>query len=298
MKNIEILHNVLNELLETQQLNVLKMKLNKENPANISEYFETLDLEKQLFVFRLLTKDMAADVFALMDLDLQQNIINAISDNEIRNIVDEMFIDDTIDFLSEVPANMVTRILKNTYDEKRLLINEFLNYKENSAGSLMTIEFSQFHEDITVKKAMEELKKTGLNKETIYTCYVTDEKKILVGIIALRKLIMSDDDIIIKNIMVDNVISVTTADDQEYIATLFKKYNLIALPVVDKEKRLVGIITIDDIVDVIDQENTEDIEKMSALLPSEDEYLKTNVLTLAKNSNEKFIIVYKKNNKL
>lgn len=271
------------ELIENGELARLKRELNEDNPANIAEFFEEIPVDKQLLVFRLLTKDNAADTFSFMDSDTQEHIVNSITDSEVRRILDDLSLDDAVDFLSEIPANLVTRVLKNTGEEKRKLINQFLNYPDDCAGSIMTIEFVQFHEDTTVLKAMEQIKKTGVNKETIYSCYVMDARRVLVGMVSLRTLILSGDDVKIKDIMEDDVIFVRTLDDQEDIANLFKKYGLIALPVVDNEQRLVGIITVDDIVDVIEQENTEDIEKMAALIPSEDEYLKTGVFTLAKN---------------
>ncbi|MEA5085313.1 MAG: magnesium transporter [Lachnospiraceae bacterium] len=271
------------ELIESGRLARLKIELNEDNPANIAEFFEEIPVDKQLLVFRLLTKDNAADTFSFMDSDTQEHIVNSITDSEVRRILDDLSLDDAVDFLSEIPANLVTRVLKNTGEEKRKLINQFLNYPDDCAGSIMTIEFVQFHEDTTVLKAMEQIKKTGVNKETIYSCYVMDARRVLVGMVSLRTLILSADDVKVKDIMEDDVIFVRTLDDQEDIANLFKKYGLIALPVVDNEQRLVGIITVDDIVDVIEQENTEDIEKMAALIPSEDEYLKTGVFTLARN---------------
>lgn len=261
----------------------LKKDINEYNEVEIAAFFEEIPLDKKLFVFRLLTKDRAADVFSFMDSETQELIVKSITDNEVRHIVDELSLDDTVDFLSEIPANMVTKVLRNTDEEKRKLINEFLNYPDDSAGSIMTIEFVQFNKELSVEKAMEQLRKTGLNKETIYTCYVVDEGRVLVGVVSLRTLILADDDAKVEDIMEDDIIFVKTLDDQEDIAYLFRKYGLIALPVVDNEQRLVGIITVDDIVDVIEQEDTEDIEKMSALIPSEEEYLKTSVVTLAKN---------------
>ncbi|WP_447581698.1 magnesium transporter [Anaerotignum faecicola] len=283
MNEMELMLEKWLDLLEKKKYKELKTELNESNPADIAEFFEEVEVEKRLFVFRLLTKDNAADVFSFMDSDMQAHIINSITDREVKSIVDDMSMDDTVDLLGEIPANVVTRILKNTDEEKRAIINSFLNYPEDSAGSIMTIEFVQFHLDTTVKKAMEQLRRTGVDKETIYSCYVVNEKRVLVGMVSLRTIILSSDDTFIKDIMEDDVISVRTLDDQEDTANIFKKYNLIALPVVDNEDRLVGIITVDDIVDVIEQENTEDIEKMSALIPSENEYLKTSVFTLAKN---------------
>ena len=269
--------------IQENKFALLKEEINEENPANVAEFFEELPAEKQLFVYRLLTKDNAADVFSFMDSDTQERIVSSITDNEIRHIVDELSLDDAVDFLSEIPANLVTKVLHNTDLDKRKLINQFLNYPDDCAGSIMTIEFVQFHNDITVKKAMEQLRSTGFDKETIYSCYVVDARRLLVGMVSLRTLILADDEKKVQDIMEDDVIHVRTLDDQEDVAHIFKKYNLIALPVVDNETRLVGIITVDDIVDVIEEENTEDMEKMAALIPADEEYLKTSVVNLAKN---------------
>lgn len=283
MEEMEILFDELNKLMESGDYARLKEELNSEQPANVAEYFEELTAEKQLFVFRLLTKDMAADVFSYMDSDTQEHIVHSITDREVRNIVDEMFFDDTVDFLEEAPANLVKKVLRNTDAETRKLINDFLNYPEYSAGSLMTIEFVKLRSSMTVAKAMSQIKRTGTDKETIYTCYVIDDRRKLIGVVPLRTLICASDDETIEELMQDDVVSVLTTDDQEEVANIFKKYNWMALPVTDTEGRLVGIITVDDIVDVIDQETTEDMEKMAALFPSDDEYLKTSVMVLAKN---------------
>ena len=283
LEDIELLYKQLLELLANGRIRELKYELNELNSFDAAEFFELIPDDKKLYVFRLMTKDNAAEAFSYMDSDVQEHIIKSISDSELRYIVDEMYIDDTVDLLAELPANLVTRVLKNADETKRKLINQFLNYPETSAGSIMTIEFVQFHEEMTVKRAMEQLRATGVDKETIYSCYVVNSKRILIGILPLRRLILANDDEIVKNLMEDRVISVKTMDDQEEIAEIFKDYNLISLPVVDNEGRLVGIITVDDIMDVIDQETTEDFEKMAALLPSEDEYLKTSIFTLTKN---------------
>ncbi|MFV0314337.1 MAG: magnesium transporter [Anaerotignum sp.] len=277
------LFDFLNELMETGDYARLKEELNSEQPANVAEYFEELTAEKQLFIFRLLTKDMASEVFSYMDSDTQEHIVHSITDREVRNIVDEMFLDDTVDFLEEAPANLVKKVLRNTDAGTRKLINDFLNYPEYSAGSLMTIEFVKLRSNITVAKAMTQIKKTGTDKETIYTCYVIDPERKLIGVVPLRTLICASDDETIEELMQDDVVSVLTTDDQEEVAKIFKKYNWMALPVTDTEGRLVGIITVDDIVDVIEQETTEDMEKMAALIPSDEEYLKTSVVVLAKN---------------
>lgn len=271
------------ELLDECKYAQLKEEINEENAANLAEFFEEVPEEKRLLVFRLLTKDNAAETFSYMDSDMQEDILNSVTDNEVQTIINELSVDDAVDFLGELPANVITRILKNVDEDRRKIINRFLNYPEDSAGSIMTIEFMELHWDYTVGKAMELIRKTGIDKETIYSCYVVDSRRKLVGMVSLRTLLLSKDDENVSDIMEDDVIFVRTLDDQEDIANIFKKYNLIALPVVDNEQRLVGIITVDDIVDVIEEENTEDIEKMSALLPSEDEYLKTSVFHLAKN---------------
>ncbi len=261
----------------------LRNALNEQNPADVAEFLEELPAEKQLFLFRLLTKDIAAEAFSYLDNDTQEMLFTSITDNEVRNIVDNMYLDDTVDFLEEAPANLVNKVLRNTDNKTRQLINRFLHYPENSAGSLMTVEYVYLYKEMTAKRAMEIIRHTGLDKETIYTCYVIDDKKHLVGVLPLRTLLLAEESITIDTLMEEDVISVATLDDQEEAAHLFRKYNFMALPVVDGENRLVGIITVDDIVDVIDEETTEDMEKMAALLPSDEEYLKTPVVKLAKN---------------
>ena len=283
MEEIQALFDQLNALMDSGAYIELKKELNDQNAADLAEYFEELPAEKQLFVFRLLTKDIGAEVFSYMDNDTQEHIVHSITDKEVRNIVDEMFLDDTVDFLEEAPANLVKKVLRNTDAQTRVLINHFLNYPENSAGSLMTIEFVKLRGGMTVAAAMKQIKRTGTDKETIYTCYVIDEHRKLIGVIPLRTLICAKDEDLVKDLMEKDVVSVHTTYDQEEVANIFKKYNWMALPVTDLENRLVGIITVDDIVDVIEQETTEDMEKMAALLPSDEEYLKTPVLKLAKN---------------
>ena len=271
------------ELMEKGHYVQLREELNEENPANVAEFLEELPADKQLFLFRLLSKDMAAEAFSFLDNDTQEMLVTSITDTEVRNIVDNMYLDDTVDFLEEAPANLVSKVLRNTDRETRALINRFLHYPENSAGSLMTVEFVHLSKTMTAKRAMEIIRKNGLDKETIYTCYVIDDKKHLVGVLPLRTLLFADEDKMVEELMEEDVISIATLDDQEEAANLFRKYSFIALPVVDGENRLVGIITVDDIVDVIDEETTEDMEKMAALLPSDEEYLKTPVTKLARN---------------
>ena len=283
MEEMETLFARFRNMLESGDYKKLKQELNEENAPDIAEFFEDLPNDKQLLVFRLLTKDMAAEVFSYMDSDTQERIIHAITDREVRNIVDEMFLDDTVDFLEEAPANLVQKVLRNTDAGTRKLINQFLNYPENSAGSLMTIEMVKLRSHMTVAQAMAVIRKNAMDKETIYNCYVIDRQEKLIGTVSLRTLVCANEDAFIRDLMVDDVVSVQTTDDQEEVANLFKHYDWIALPVVDKEGRLVGIITVDDIMEVISQENTEDMEKMAAMLPSDDEYLKTGVFKLAKN---------------
>ena len=279
----EVIESRLRYLLENGRRTELRGALLMLNVVDIAQFMQALDSEKMLMLFRLLPKDVSAEVFAYMDPEQQEKIIGLIGDGEIRALIDEMFLDDAVDALEEMPASVVKRVLKNTSPETRNLINQFLKYPDYSAGSIMTIEFAEFHSNYTVREAMNSLRKTGLDKETIYTCYVIDEKRRLMGSVALRRLIMAEDDLPITEVMETGIVSVHTLDDQEVVADAVRKYDLIAIPVVDNEDRLVGIVTVDDAMDVIEEENTEDLEKMSGLLPSEDEYLKTSVLRLAWN---------------
>ena len=273
-------------LIETYQLKQLKNELTEMAYPDIAEFIMSIEDEKTVVkVFRILPKDISADVFAYLDSDSQEIIVRLITDREIERLMDDLYVDDAVDFLEEVPANVVRRVLANTDRETREIINRFLKYPENCAGSVMTIEMVELHDRLTVGEAIKNIRRTGVDKETIYTCYVIDDKRHLVGTIPLRRLILNDEDEYLTDIMSDDeqLISVTTMDDQEEVAALAKKYDLLSVPVVDRENRLVGIITIDDIVDIIDEEATEDFEKMANLRPSDDEYLKTKVLKLAKN---------------
>lgn len=267
-------------LIHNEKYSQARSKIMKMNVVDIAQLLEELEGEKLIIIFRLLPKEIAVHVFSYMSNE-QQYIIETITDKEIRNIVETLFLDDTVDILEEMPANIVKKVLKNTSEGKRELINQFLNYPENSAGSIMTIDYVDFKKEMSIKKAIEHIRKTGIDRETINICYVINKNRKLEGIIPLRKLILYDENIVLGDIMETNIISISTYDDQEYIANLFKKYDLLAMPVVDNENRLVGIITIDDIVHVIEEENTEDFYKMAAMEPSEKKYLKTNVFTLA-----------------
>lgn len=273
-------------LIESSQLKQLKNELTEMAYPDIAEFIMSIEDEKTVVkVFRILPKDISADVFAYLDSDSQEIIVRLITDKEIERLMDDLYVDDAVDFLEEVPANVVRRVLANTDSDTREIINRFLKYPENCAGSVMTIEMVELHDRLTVGEAIKNIRRTGVDKETIYTCYVIDDKRHLVGTIPLRRLILNDEDEYLTDIMSDDeqLISVTTMDDQEEVAALAKKYDLLSVPVVDRENRLVGIITIDDIVDIIDEEATEDFEKMANLRPSDDEYLKTKVLKLAKN---------------
>ncbi|MCG4580405.1 magnesium transporter [Clostridium cochlearium] len=270
-------------LIREKKFHNAREKILELNPVHISDIIECLDISEAILVFRMLPKDMAVDVFNYLEKDFQTNIITGITDKEIKHIIEEIYFDDMIDLLEEMPANVVKKILKYSNVEERKLINEFLNYPEDSAGSLMTIEYVDLKKDMTVREALQHIKDTGVNKETIYTCYVIDKQRKLEGIISLRKLILSDYDLLVEDIMKTDIVFVNTNSDQEYVANVFKKYDLLVMPVVDNENRLTGIITIDDIMDVIDQETTEDFQKMAAMAPSEEKYLDTSVWTLAKN---------------
>lgn len=281
-ETMELLHR----LVEEKQYALLREQFNEMAYADIAEFIMNVDDEKTtVTVFRILSKDISADVFAYLDPDSQETIVRMITDKEIERLMDDLYVDDAVDFLEEVPANVVRRVLANTDKETREIINRFLEYPDNSAGSAMTIEMVELHDRLTVGEAIKSIRRTGVDKETIYTCYVIDDKRHLVGTLPLRRLLLNDEDTPLTEIMSDDeqLIFVSTMDDQEEVASIAKKYDLLSVPVVDKEERLVGIITIDDIVDIIDEEATEDFEKMALLRPSEDEYLKTNVFTLAKN---------------
>ena len=268
----------LDSLLAAGKNSELRGALMMLNVVDIAEYMTTLETDKMLRLYRLLPKDISADVFAYMDDEQRKKLIESIGDKEVGALVDDMFVDDAVDFLEEM-----RRVLANVSEDQRKVINRILSYPDNSAGSIMTTEYCEFHEGITARDAMKELKRTGIDKETIYTLYVLDAQRKLIGILPLRKLILAEPDTPIERLMDPSFVCVGTLDDQEAVAEVVRKYDLTSVPVVDKEGRMVGIITADDIMDVIQDEATEDIEKMAALLPSENEYMKTNVFTLAKN---------------
>ena len=275
----EQMETILEKLRSKQYMN-LREQLDELEPADIAEIMESLlddgEISEQelTILYRLLPKDLAADVFIELNSDMQENLITALTDKELRAVFDDMYLDDTVDVIEEMPANVVKRILKNVDAETRTNINQILNYPEDSAGSIMTIEYVDLSPDMTVKEAFDHIRKTGIDKETVYTCYVTEKKK-LVGFVSVRDLLMSPYEALIRDIMDDNVISVQTTDDKEEVANVLSKYDMIAVPVVDKEGRLVGIVTVDDAIDVLTEEATEDIEKMAAITPSEHPYLRS-----------------------
>jgi len=252
-------------LLKNKDYTRLKTELLQEHQADIAEFINELDAKTSLMVFRLLPKDVAANVFAYLAPESRSQILLQSEETELHEILDELFFDDKIDFLEEMPANVVKRILRNSSEAERKLINLFLNYPENTAGSLMTIELVDLKKEMTVSEALEKIRRVAPNRETIYTCYVTDATRYLEGILSLRDLVIASPEQKLETIMRKKIISVSTLDDKEYVADLIKKYDLIAIPVTDTENRLVGIITVDDIVDVIEDESTEDIHKMASI---------------------------------
>ena len=271
------------DLAEKKQYLKLKERLVDLNEVDIALFIEELDSEKTVVVFRMLPKELATDVFACLPVEKQQHIINSITDRELNFIMDDLFVDDAVDMLEELPATIVKRVLRNASPDTRKLINQFLKYPENSAGSIMTAEYVGLKKRMTVEQAFAYIRKHGVDKETIYTCYVMDDKRHLEGVVTVKDLLMNPYETVIGEIMDTRVIKAVTTEDREEVVDTFNKYDLLSLPVVDQEDRLVGIITVDDAVDVMEQEATEDFEKMAAMLPSERPYLKTSVLQLAKN---------------
>ena len=269
---------VIRELLDSKQYTRLRQMLSELNDADIAALLEEMEEQDMLKVFRILPKDLAADVFSYMDVDNQQFIITSLSDRDAANIVDNLMADDAADLMEEMPANVVKKILANASPETRRDINHLLRYPEDSAGSIMTVEYVDLKENLTVDEAIARIRKIGVDSETINICYVLDSRRKLVGTVALRYLLLSQPDEVISDIMHENVISISTMMDQEEVARQFQKYDFTAMPVVDNENRLVGIITVDDIVDILQEEATEDIEKMAAIVPSAKPYMKTGVL--------------------
>lgn len=277
------LEGILHQLVEEKKFRKLRSILEEMNEVDIAEFLEEVDRDKVVLIFRLLPKSLGAEVFACLDVDMQEHIINSMSDYELQKIVEELYIDDAVDMLEELPATVVRRVLANAKPDTRALINQFLQYPDDSAGSIMTAEYIGLKKNMTVEQSFAYIRKHGVDKETIYTCFVIDEKRHLEGIVTVKDLLLNDYATRLEEIMDTNIIHAVTTDDQEAVADAFNKYDLLSLPVVDHENRLVGIVTVDDIVDVMEQEATEDMEKMAAMLPSEKPYLKMSVFELAKN---------------
>ena len=271
------------KLLNEKKYYSLRDVLNTMNPADIAAIFDELEEARLPLLFRLLPKELAADTFVEMEPEAQELLIRGFSDSELKEVIDELYVDDAVDIVEEMPANVVQRILSQADPDMRKQINEILRYPEDSAGSIMTTEYVSLRPAMTVEEAILRIRRTGIDKETIYTCYVTQGRK-LIGLVSVKDLLLCEDDSTkIESIMQEHVISVNTLDDQEQVAQMFSKYNFLALPVVDTENRLVGIVTFDDAMDVLEDETTEDFEKMAAMLPSERPYLRSSPFEIWKN---------------
>ena len=265
------------ELIEGKKYARIRELLSEMNPADIALILEDVPERELPVIFRILPKELASEVFVEMDSEMQQLLIEAFSDKELREVMNELFMDDTVDIIDEMPASVAKRILQQTDPKTRRMINQLLAYPDDSAGSIMTTEYVDLKKDMTVDMAFDRIRKIGVDTETIYTCYVIDQSRHLLGIVSVKDLLLNPKDKLIEEIMDENIIFANTLDDKEEVAGLFEKYDMLALPVVDKENRLVGIVTVDDAIDVIQEEATEDIEKMAAILPSDKSYFRTGV---------------------
>lgn len=270
------------ELFNSKQFVKLKELIYDLPAADIQDFFDELEENQIVIVYRLLPKELAAEVFVEMDSQQQEMLISSFSDKELKEVLDELYTDDTVDIIEEMPANVVQRILSNSTPDMRKTINEILKYPRDSAGSIMTTEYVSLHKEMTVDQAFDYIRKVAIDKETIYTCYVKDRNRKLIGLVTAKTLLISDRKAVIGDIMEDNIISAKTLDDKEDVAQMFDKYDFLAIPVVDAENRLVGIVTVDDAMDVIHEEVEEDFAKMAAIMPSEKEYLKTSVVEIWK----------------
>ena len=271
------------DLLTNKKYNELKKILNELNSADIPGILEEFDKEDVIRIFRLLSKEQAGEAFSYMESDMREKLLEDLTDRELKSVIDELFMDDTVDLIEEMPSNVVKRILKLVNKEDRNTINELLKYPEDSAGSIMTTEFIDLKENMTAEQALKRIRKIGTDSETIYTCYVLTEKRILKGIINIKDILIAPKEKLIKELMETNIISANTLEDQEKVAKKFDKYDFYALPVVDNESRLVGIITVDDAINVLQDEAQEDFEKMAAITPTEEGYFETSVWKHAKN---------------
>ena len=271
------------ELLQSRKFFDLRNTLKDLNPIDIANFFGEIPEDKLLMLFRILPKDDAAEIFTEMDTDEQELLIKGFTDKELKDVIEEMYIDDAVDMIEEMPANVVNRILRHADPETRKQINEILKYPDDSAGSIMTTEYMSLKEDMTIQDAFDRIRKTGDDKEDIYTCYVINANRKLQGIVTVRDMLLSSNERTIGELMETNIISANTTDDQEAVAKTLAKYDLTAIPIVDNDKRLVGIVTVDDAIDVIQEEATEDFEKMAAVVPHEKSYFDTSVLQHYKN---------------
>ena len=274
---------IIKDLLINKKYNELKKILNELNSADIPGILEEFDKEDVIRIFRLLSKEQAGEAFSYMESDMREKLLEDLTDRELKSVIDELFMDDTVDLIEEMPSNVVKRILKLVNKEDRNTINELLKYPEDSAGSIMTTEFIDLKENMTAEQALKRIRKIGTDSETIYTCYVLTEKRILKGIINIKDILIAPKEKFIEELMETNIISANTLEDQEEVAKKFDKYDFYALPVVDNENRLVGIITVDDAINVLQDEAQEDFEKMAAITPTEDGYFETSVWKHAKN---------------
>lgn len=274
---------IVSNLIEERKILELSEYFANLNSVDIAKDMVDLRNEDIVLAFRILPKDTAVEVFSYLELDMQEYIIQSITDSELKDIIDKLFLDDTVDIIEELPSHIVKKVLKNTSKEKREFINQFLKYDENTAGAMMTIEFLDLKESMTVKDAIKYIRNDSLDKEDVDTCFIIDNNRKIKGTLHLKELILNNEKTLIEDIMDRNIICTSTVEDQEVIASEFKKYDLTCMPVLDKEDRLVGIITVDDVMDIIDKENTEDFQKMAAIQPNEESYLKTPVLELAKH---------------
>ena len=273
----------LSELLERRDMKQLKTRMEELNEFDVAEFLSEIEDNRMPMVFRLLSKTAAADVFANMDVPDQERIINSVTDSELAGLVEELYVDDAVDMMEELPANVVARIMRIATPQTRNLINQYLRYPENSAGSIMTSEFVDLKKYMSVKESIARIRRIGADKETIYVCFVTTMDRKLEGIVSVKDLLLNDDDMIIEDLMDRNVIFASTTDDQEAVSEMFSDYDLMAMPVVDKENRLVGIVTVDDVIDVMEQEATEDFDIMAGILPSDIPYSRSPIFELFKN---------------
>ena len=283
-ERFEIVQKAMQAFLDDKKYTTLRDMLVTMNPSDIAGIFDSLEEHRIPVMYRLLPKELAAEVFVEMEPDAQELLIKGFSDNELKEVLDELYVDDAADLVEEMPANVVKRILKHADPEMRTAINQILRYEEYSAGSIMTTEYVSLRPHMTVEEAILRIRRQGVDKETIYTCYVTDASRKLLGLVTVKDLLLADDDETpIRDIMITNVISATTSTDQEEVAKMLSKYNFLAMPVLDSESRMVGIVTFDDAMDVMEEEATEDIEMMAGMTPSEKPYLKSTPFELFKN---------------